>query len=143
MTGKLERRARQFRAKNGFTLIELIVVITIIGILASAVVLNLAGRTDQAKVARVKADFHSILTVANMFKADHGYWPESIDELLNPPETADNTLFKYLDNQPNDPWTNELYFYELADDGPILTSWGADKTEGGDGMDKDLISDEM
>ncbi len=129
--------------KSGFTLIELIVVITIIGILASAVVMNLAGRTDQAKVTRVKQDFGTIMTSANLFRADHGRWPETLDEMVNPPEGLTGKTFKYFDKVPLDPWSNEPYRYEVIDDGPILTSWGADMSEGGDGWNEDISSEEL
>ncbi|MGE4619076.1 MAG: type II secretion system major pseudopilin GspG [Planctomycetota bacterium] len=126
---------------EGFTLIELIVVITIIGILATTVVVNVFGRTDQAKVAKVQADFSSIKTAARMFREDHGRWPDSLEELVDPPTTDNGLMMEYLDNLPEDPWSKEFYYYEMGDRGPLLISWGADMTEGGDEFDADIYSD--
>ena len=80
------------RPEDGFTLIELIVVIAIIGILATFVVPNVMGRTDQAKVAKVKQDFKALDTQCKMFRTDHGRYPDSIDELINPPRTSTGSL---------------------------------------------------
>ena len=127
----------------GFSLIELIVVITIIGILAATVVVNLAGRTDQAKIAAVKNDFHSIKTASSMFREDHGRWPDSLEELMSPPESPSGFSVKnYLDKLPIDPWTNEPYYFEPSDDGVLIISYGADKTEGGEGINEDIASDD-
>ncbi|MCA8960886.1 MAG: type II secretion system protein GspG [Planctomycetes bacterium] len=126
----------------GFSLIELIVVITIIGILATAVVMNLQGRDEDAKVAKVKADFTTCGSAIDMFKLDHGRFPDSLEELLNPPDTGNGK--KYIKNMPTDPWTNEPYQIETSDDGsPILISYGADMAEGGEGYNQDLYSNDM
>jgi len=125
-------------AEAGFSLIELIVVITIIGILATAVVMNLQGRDEDAKVAKVKSDFQTTINAADLFKLDHGRYPDSLDELLNPPDTGKG--MKYLKNAPIDPWTNEAYLYDLGDDGPEMVSYGADMSEGGEGFAADIYS---
>ncbi len=134
--GAETRRTR--RTEAGFSLIELIVVITIIGILATAVVMNLQGRDEDAKVAKVKGDFTTIIGSADLFKLDHGRFPDSLEELLNPPDTGKG--MKYLKNSPIDPWTNEAYYYELGDEGPELVSYGADMAEGGEGFNQDIYS---
>ena len=126
---------------EGFTLIELIVVITIIGILASTVVVNVFGRSYQAKVAKVQADFSSIKTASRMFREDHGRWPDSLEELVDPPATDTGLQLAYLDNAPEDPWSKDYYYYEIDDRGPLLISFGADMTEGGEGFDADIYSD--
>jgi len=139
MTAKREKRRRE----DGFTLIELIVVITIIGILSTVVVVNVVGRTDQTKITKVKADFAAIQQAAGMFRADHGRWPDSLEELLNPPEPESGQAFEYLSKQPLDPWTNEFYQYEVTDDGILLVSLGADMAEGGTDINTDIRTDEL
>ncbi len=133
---------RTEKARSGFSLIELIVVITILGILASTVVMSVFGRSDQARVAAVKADFASILTASRLFREDHKRWPDTLDELISPPTTNSGMNMEYLTTEPLDPWTGEYYYYELGDRGPLLISWGADGLEGGDEFNSDIYSDE-
>ena len=122
----------------GFSLIELIVVITIIGILATTVVVSVAGRTDQARATRAAQDIANLSSSCELFRADHGRYPDSLDELRNPPETATGSTISYIKKMSNDPWTNEPYGYDLLDDGPHIYSYGADKTEGGEGPNQDI-----
>jgi len=90
----MNRRNRDRRA--GFSLIELIVVITILGILASTVVVSVFGRSDQARVAAVRADFSSILTASRLFREDHKRWPDTIEELMQPPASNTGSTMEYL-----------------------------------------------
>ena len=140
MTKKGGLRRHPSAREAGFSLIELIVVITIIGILAATVVVNLAGRSDKARVARVGADFANIGLAASLFKEDHGRWPDNLEELFSPPEALDGSMTKYLNNRPIDPWTREMYQYELTDEGPYLVSFGSDMSEGGDGVARDITN---
>ena len=128
----------------GFSLIELLVVVTIIGILASVVVLNLGGKTDEAKVARVNADFKNLDTAVDLFRNDHGIWPESIEELVSGPAhptTGEET--EYIKELPSDPWTNQPYELDFDDrERPYFISYGADQAPGGEGINQDLSSNE-
>lgn len=129
------QRTRQ----SGFSLIELIVVITIIGILATMVVINTVGHTDEAKITKVKNDFGAIETACSMFRTHHDRWPDSLEELMNPPERPNGMRSqKYLKKTPKDPWTGEIYLYDIDDDGPLLISYGADQSEGGEAENADI-----
>jgi len=126
-------------SKSGFTLIELIVVITIIGILAGTVVVSTSGRSDQARAKRVLSAFAAIKSAASMYREDNREWPETLDQLLEPTDEG----IVYLDTPPLDPWTDEYYEYELTENGILLTSYGADMSQGGSGFDEDISSDDM
>lgn len=103
-------------------------------------IVNVVGRTDQAKMAKVKQDFASIQIAAGMFRNDHGRWPESLEELLNPPpEPGSGRRLEYLSGQPLDPWTHELYRFERTEEGLVLHSFGDDRAPGGEGTAADIV----
>ena len=130
--------------EGGFTLIELLVVVTILGILASVALVNFVGRDDDAKVAAVKSELGGIMQAANMFKLDHGRWPDGIDELLSPPDSpSKGRVDPYMQSTPSDPWTMEPYIWEVDERGmPSLMSYGSDMQEGGEGHAQDIYSSE-
>jgi general secretion pathway protein G len=135
---------QRVRREDGFTLIELIVVITIIGIMATFVVVGTGGRTDQAKRTKVKNDFNAIKSAASLYRNDTGQWPDSIQQLVDGGEgDTDGIQFTYLESYPVDPWTNEDYIFDVTEEGVLLISYGADQAEGGAGADEDIRSDEM
>lgn len=126
---------------HGFTLIELIVVITILGILATMVVVNVVSRTDEARVTRVQNDFKAIEQAASMFKIDHARYPESLEEMLNPPERPNGQPSEsYLKKMPRDPWSNQPYTYEISGGKIHLLSYGADQADGGEAFDSDITN---
>ena len=84
-------------------------------------------------------EFAATQSAASIDREDKREWPETLDQLL---ETNDEGMV-YLDTPPLDPWTDEYYEYELTENGILLTSYGADMTQGGTGFDEDISSDEM
>jgi general secretion pathway protein G len=128
----------QSRARRAFTLVELMVVVAIIGILATVVVVNVVGQTYEAKKTRVKADFASIKNAVRMFKIQNGSYPRSLDELLQPGRGGKPSALEEL---PPDPWDNP-YEYEYRSGGKyLITSFGGDGQPGGEEEDMDLDSD--
>ncbi|MDD5668920.1 MAG: type II secretion system major pseudopilin GspG [Candidatus Omnitrophica bacterium] len=97
---------------RGFTLIELMLVVIIIGVLAAMVMPRLVGRSEQARIAAARADVNAnIPTVLDLFELDTGRYPASLDELKTNPGLGDRWKGPYLKKQPKDPW-GRPYIYE-------------------------------
>ncbi len=132
-------RARASRS-SGFTLIELVVVMTIIAILAGAVTLEILNRTRIAKRARALQDVKTLETAIDLYALDNGSPPttqQGLDALRRKPGTApvpNNWNGPYVKKAPIDPW-NTPYEYrfpgQLNPDGYDLISYGEDKKPGG------------
>ncbi len=129
------------RKPGGFTLLELIVVITIIGILASVVVVKTSGFAPRARRTAVDADIGNILQVAESIYAETGRYPQTIDDMINAVDANGVPLSASLEEYPKDPWGGE-YTYELLDNRPSVTCLGADNELGGEGEDEDIIRPE-
>lgn len=102
------------RRQGAFTLVEMLLVITIIGILAALVVPKMMGRSEQARLAAAKSDLSSIKTSLDAFEVDNGYYPKGkngLADLIQMPRDARAWHGPYLDNVPQDPWGNP-YIYE-------------------------------
>ena len=102
---------RKSKIVNGFTLVEMLLVITIIGILAALVIPKMVGRSEQARLTAVHADLSSIKTALDAFEVDNGYYPKSLQDLLQQPNNAKNWHGPYLDKFPQDPWYNNYIYY--------------------------------
>ncbi len=131
----------QLGSRSGFTMIEIMLVVIIIGVLAAMVVPNFAGRTQQARTARAVSDIANIATSIDLYELDHGKYPESLDELVSkePPSGTgiDPNAWNgpYLKKGlPKDPWNRQ---YEYNKDSQHnqeydLFSLGADGAPGND-----------
>lgn len=127
-------------ARKGFTLLELIVVITIIGILGTLVVVRVAGVGGQARITKIKYDIHAIAEAAEMMYAQTGRYPQTLEEVKsgNPggAGSADQKASITVE-KTKDPWNNE-YIYELDSSGkPHVRCLGRDGAQGGEGDDLD------
>jgi general secretion pathway protein G len=97
--------------KKAFTLIELMLVVVIIGVLASLVVPRLAGRADKARAMAAKADIEAnIPSAVDMFEMDTGKYPASLDELLHSPSGAADWHGPYLKKPALDPWSRPYQY---------------------------------
>jgi len=135
------------RPARGFTLLEVMIVVFILGLLATIIVPRLAGRTDEARRVKVIADLKSIAQALDLYRLDAGMYPTTEQGLkalvarpTAPPPPARWNVNGYLDRVPVDPW-GRTYVYFRSDDGRYqLKSLGADGVEGGDGIFADIDS---
>ncbi len=134
---KSEIRSR----RSAFTLVELMLVVTIIGILAALVIPKIAGRSEQARATAAYADIHGgIKTALDAFEVDNGFYPKSLQDLVQQPSNAKNWHGPYLEALPVDPWGNPYVYYypgKHNTTGYDLLSMGPD---GKEGTDDDIVS---
>ena len=124
---------------NGFTLIELMLVVIIIGALVAMVMPRLAGRGEQARVATARADIQTnIATALKLYELDNGSFPsseEGLNALLSKPSSASNWNGPYLERKPLDPWGREYNYRSPGEHRTAdydLSSFGNDGTESQD-----------
>jgi len=128
---------------SGFTLLEMIVVVAIVGILATLIVVRYSGKTDEAKVAAAKSQLAQMETAVISFYAHVGRLPRGLEELVVKPAGATNWQEGgYLKGKgvPADPW-GTLYVYKTVGRKFEILSLGADGKEGGTGVDADLSNE--
>jgi general secretion pathway protein G len=144
--------SRNNRFQRGFTLIEIMVVVVILGILAAIVVPRLLSRPDEAKVIKAKVDMKSIEESLGLFKLDNGFYPDTdqgLKALVEKPTTgripAKYSVDGYLKKTPVDPWGSDYIYLSpgLHDHNFDLISSGADGEPGGEGFDADINSWEL
>ena len=118
---------------RAFTLVEMLLVVTIIGILAGLVVPGLMHRSEDTRKMRVAADIAGIKTAIGTFDVDNGFFPNSLQYLLQQPSNAKNWKGPYLEKPPMDPWGNPYIYYYPGKHTPNsfdLLSVGPDGKEG-------------
>ena len=133
---------------RGFTLIEIMVVVVIMGILAALVVPKLMGRTDDARIAAAKQDISSLMQALKLYKLDNQRYPTTAQGLralvIKPtagPAAPGWKTGGYLDKLPNDPWGNPYQYLSPGVKGEVdIFSYGADGQPGGTGADADIGS---
>ena len=134
---------RRLSQQVGFTLIEIMVVVFILGLLVTLVAPRIIGRTDEARVTKAKADIKAIEEALNMFKLDNGFYPSSGEGLAalvqGTPRAKRFNPDGYLSKIPIDPWGNE-YLYQSDGRDVVVLSLGADGVEGGEGYNADIDS---
>ena len=134
---------RRTSLQAGFTLIEIMVVVFILGLLVTLVAPRIIGRTDEARQVKAKADVKAIEEALHMFKLDNGFYPTSAEGLgalvQAPPRAKRFNPDGYLPKVPQDPWGNE-YVYMSDGRDIVVLSLGADGVEGGEGYNADIDS---
>ena len=125
------------RRDRGMTLIEIMVVITILGLIAAAVAVNVVGQLSEAKVKQARTDLHTIENCLDMYKVDKGHYPSS-EEGLQAVVTAGKCKAGL-----KDPWGNPYVYIQpgqVHPDSYDIKSYGADGQPGGDGDNADVVN---
>ncbi len=135
----------RFAAPRGFTLIEILVVVVILGILAAIVVPRVMDRPGEARVTRAKQDIQGVMTALNLYKLDNFTYPsaaQGLEALSAKPSgqpDAPNWKGPYLDRVPKDPWARPYQYQQPGQHGEVdVFSLGADGRPGGDGEAADV-----
>lgn len=131
---------------GGFTLIEVMVVIVILGVLAALVVPRVMNRPDEARVVAARQDIAAVMQALKLYRLDNGRYPtteQGLQALVTRPSTepVPNNWKSYLDKLPVDPWNKPYQYLNPGLRGEIdVFSYGADSQPGGQGVDADIGS---
>ena len=144
----MHRTAHSKRRNSGFTLIEVMVVVVILGILAAIVVPRIMDRPDEARITKARQDIRALESALKLYKLDNGNYPsteQGLKALVEAPTTGD--LPKnwrqggYLEKGkvPKDPWGNDFVYLSPGSHGDFdLSCLGKDGEAGGEGVDQDI-----
>lgn len=143
----IRNRIAKFKAEeDGFSLLELMVVVVILSILALVIMPRIMNRPDQARVARVQSDLATLESAIKLYKLDNFRFPtteQGLTALVSRPVTeplaANWAEGGYIDRLPKDPWGNDYQYLEPGVHGAFdVFSYGADGVTGGTGMNADI-----
>jgi general secretion pathway protein G len=140
-----DRSTRPARAAKGFTLIEIMVVVVIIGLLAAMIAPQIMGRLSQAEINRARQDVRSIETALNVYRLDNYRYPttdEGLQALVTSPGEAAAPNWQkggYLKSMPLDPWRRPYLYLNPGQHGEFdIFTLGADGQEGGEDNNADI-----
>jgi general secretion pathway protein G len=137
--------------KRGFTLIEIMVVVIILGLLAGIVLPKILGREEEAKVSAAKVQIKSIESALDGFKLDNGFYPttdQGLSALIKKPEVGripdkwNEGGYLKPARIPKDPWGKDFLYFSPGNEGREyeIVSYGPDKEQGGEGKNADIES---
>ena len=141
---------RMRRGNRGFTLIELMVVIVILGILAGLIIPRIMGRPDEARMTKARIQIEGIETALKLYRLDNGFYPTTeqglralVEASTIQPVPRNWREGGYLEKGkvPKDPWGNDFVYLCPGTQGEFdLLSYGADGQPGGEGKNKDITN---
>ena len=134
------------REQRGFSLIEILVVLVIMGLLISVVAPTVLNSADDARIQKVQADFKAVETALKIYRLDNFVYPsteQGLVALVEPstlePEPRNFKQGGYLQEVPMDPWGREYLYLSPGENGEVdIFSYGADGLPGGEGQNADL-----
>ena len=137
----------RYLKQRGFTLLEILVVVVILGILASLVLPNFLGRTDQARTIAARHDIQTLVGVLKLYKLDNGFFPstaQGLQALVTKPDSDPvprNWKQPYIEQLPKDPWDRPYQYLNPGVHGEIdVFCYGADAAPGGEDTNADIGS---
>ena len=131
------------RTEAGFTLVEVMVTMVIIGLMATIVVINVLPMMGKAKGEKAKIDISRLSQALEYYNLDTNDYPENLEDLLKPQSGGDERARAegYIPVLPKDPWGNDYLYAYPGDNGRFdIWSLGRDGEEGGEGDDADITS---
>jgi general secretion pathway protein G len=143
-TRHLQVLSRPYR-QHGFTLIEIMVVVIILGILAAIVAPNVIGRVDDAQITKAKTEIRNLESSLKFYRLDNFAYPtteQGLEALASKPADPNIKNWKsggYIPRVPNDPWGNSYLYLNPGTNGEIdIYTLGRDGQPGGEGVDADI-----
>lgn len=142
----MPKPSRALRPAAGFTLIEVMVVVIILGVLAAIAVPRIMDRPDEARVTKAQHDIRALSSALNLYRLDNYRYPTTdqglealVEKPVGSPEPRNWKEGGYLDRLPKDPWGNDYQYLSPGEHGEFdLYSLGADARPGGEGVDADI-----
>ena len=142
------KKNRFLRRRPGFTLIEIMVVVVILGLLAAVIVPNVVARAEEARRTTARTQIESFVTSVEMYRLHNGNYPstqQGLDALVRKPTIAPVPKKypnePYIKNIPDDPWGNPYIYRCPGEKNPFdIISTGPDAEEGGEGKNADITN---
>lgn len=139
------RQLQSSSVQRGFTLIEIMVVVIILGILVAMVAPNVIGRIDDAQITKAKTEIRTLESAMKFYRIDNFVYPtteQGLESLVRKPADPNIRNWKtggYIDRLPNDPWGNPYLYLNPGSHGEIdIYTLGRDGQPGGEGIDADI-----
>jgi len=131
---------RKRRRNHGFSILELMVVVLIMGILAAIVAKNVMQNVDKAKVTQTKVHISELKNAIEQYKLDTNIYPQYLGDLVEQPADVMGWTGPYFDAIPLDGWKNEFFYFPPEQGSKVfeIISYGADGEQGGTDFDRDI-----